>query len=160
MKKALSFIIAIFIAGAVYAQSADVITSMLETEEVNYGQLCYLSAVHQNLIEDNASFEDAVKVLYEKGQLPSEVNPYDTVYMVNLSYIYMQMWPEAKGGLMYRLTKGSPRYAFKQLRADGCLPLRADPKAVVSGVTALDILSACMVAYGGSAECMDLEIEE
>ena len=28
------------------------------------------------------------------------------------------IWP-INGGLMYRLTKGSPRYAFKQFQADG-----------------------------------------
>lgn len=159
MKKLFCLISVLFVTGCLYAQSADVVTSILETEEVNYGQVCYLSAIHQNLIEEDASYSDAVKALYDEGQLPELVDPYSIVYMANLSFIYMQIWPEVKGGLMYRITNGSPRYAFKQLSADGVLPPMADPKAIVSGREALNILTACMSTYGSVEEGMGMEIK-
>ena len=79
--------------------------------------------------------------------------------MQNLAYIYLQMWPDIKGGLFYKLTKGSPRYAFKQLKTDGIISDDADPNSFVSGREALSILTACMVAYGGDEECMSMDVE-
>ena len=73
----------------------------------------------------------------------------------NLSYIYAQVW-DVKGGIMYRLFKAAPRYAFKQLKYDGVLPANADPNHLVSGKEALDVLTMCSVKYGN----MELPIDE
>lgn len=158
MRKLIFTLVVLFIGGFAFAQSADVVTEILSTDEVTYGQVCYLSAVHQGLIDDSADFSEAVSVLYSKGQIPEDVGEYDSVYMANLAYIYAQIWPNIKGGLMFRLTKGSPRYAFKQLKSDGIFSDKADPGAYVSGAEALNILTACMMEYG-SDECMEMEVE-
>ncbi len=142
-----------------FAQSAEVVTDILESDEVTYGQVCYLSAVHQGLISDDADYSDAIDVLYTMGQIPEDVSEYDSVYMANLAYIYAQIWPSMKGGLMFRLTGGSPRYAFKQFKSDGVISDKADPKSIVSGREALNILTACMMEYGTN-ESMEMEIEE
>ena len=123
-----------------------------------YGQVCYLSAIHQGLISDDASYEDAIKALLDRGQLPEDVGAYDSVFMTNLAFIYIQIWPNIKGGLMFRLTKGSPRYAFKKLKNDGVIPESTDPNAVVSGREALNILTSCMLEYG-TDECMEMNVE-
>ena len=141
-----------------FAQSAEVVTDILESDEVTYGQVCYLSAVHQGLISDDADYSEAIDVLYDKGQIPEDVSEYDSVFMANLAYIYAQIWPNMKGGLMFRLTKGSPRYAFKQFKSDGVISDKADPKSIVSGSEALNILTACMMEYGIN-ESMEMEIE-
>ena len=158
MRKILSILLVLFIGGLAFAQSADEITAILNTDEVTYGQVCYLSAVHQNLISDEDGYDDAINVLYQAGQLPEQVSGQMEVYMQNLAFIYLQMWPEVKGGLMYRLTKGSPRYAFKQLKTDGVIPDDADPGDLVSGREALNILTACMMQYG-TDECMEMDVE-
>lgn len=148
MKKIITLFLALFIFGAAYSQSADVITEMIQTPEVTYGQVCYLSAVHQGLVSDSASFDEAIKALYDAGQIPQEADKSTTVVMTNLAFIYAQMW-NVQGGLFYRLTKGSPRYSFKQLKADGVISDTTDPKTVVSGAEALNIYTACSSLYGG-----------
>lgn len=160
MKRLFFVIFSLFLLGGVVsAQSSQVVTDILNTEEVTYGQVCYLSAIHQGLISDDASFDDAVKILYEKKQTPELLSTSTPACLVNLSYIYMQMWPNVDGGLFYRLTKGSPRYALKKLKADGLIDDTMDPLATLSGKDALDILSSCMFQYGDDSECMSMDLE-
>ena len=148
----------LFVGTLAFAQSADVVTDILKSDEATYGQVCYLSAIHQGIISEDASYEDAVNALLNRGQIPENVGAYDSVFMANLAFIYVQIWPNIKGGLMFSLTNGSPRYAFKKLKSDGVIPENTDPKAVVSGTDALNILTACMMEYGAD-ECMDMDIE-
>ena len=159
MRKVLSILLVMLIGGLAFAQSAKEITAILNTDEVTYGQVCYLSAIHQNLITEDQGYDDAIKVLYENGQLPELVEGNMEVYLQNLAFIYLQMWPDVKGGLFYKLTKGSPRYAFKQLKTDGIISDDADPNSFVSGREALNILTACMLSYGGEEECMSMDVE-
>ena len=158
MKRIFSFLVVLFIAGFAFAQSADVVTDILNSEEVTYGQVCYLSAIHQGIIPEEASYDDAVAALLARGQIREDVGSYDSVYMVNLVFIYAQIWPNIKGGLMYRLTKGSTRYAFKKFKNDGVISENADPNQKVSGAEALNILTSCMMEYGAD-ECMDMDVE-
>ena len=46
MRKVLSILFILLAGGFAFAQSADVVTDILETDEVTYGQVCYLSAIH------------------------------------------------------------------------------------------------------------------
>lgn len=160
MRKILSILFVLFIGGFAFAQSADVITDIIATDEVTYGQICYLSAIHQGLIEEDSSYDEAVEVLYSNGQLPVEVGAHEVVYMVNLAFIYAQIWPNIKGGLMYKITNGAPRYAFKLFKNDGIFNSKADPRAVLTGREALDILTACMIEYGSADECMEMIVDE
>ena len=159
MKRIFSFLLVLFIGSVIFAQSADVVTEILEAEEATYGQVCYLSAIHQGLISEDASYEEAVDVLLSRGQIPEYVSAYDSVFMANLAFIYIQIWPNVHGGFMFRLTNGSPRYAFKKLKSDGLIPDNTDPNQVVSGREALNILTSCMMEYG-TDESMGMEIEE
>ena len=159
MRKILSIVVLLFIGGFAFAQSADVVTDILNTDEVTYGQVCYLSAIHQGFISEDASYEDAVSVLYEKGQIKEDVGAYDSVVMANLAFIFAQIWPSSRGGLLYRLTNGSPRYAFKQFKNDGIISDDVDPNSYVTGNEALAILTTCMVEYGSADECMQMDVE-
>ena len=137
-----------FLTFAIYAQSADVTTQILETDEVTFGQVCYLSAVQQGLIYDEASYSDAINVLVQNGQIPEtavmeEDNP---IPVVNIAFVLSEMF-DVKGGVMYRLTKGSPRYAFKQLKTDGIIPSNASPSDTVDGMTLLNMFTKCLNVY-------------
>ena len=146
MKKIISLIFALFLVLSAYAQSADIITEILETDEVTFGQVCYLTAVQMKIADDSASYEDAVNALYENGYIPV-VEDYDApVPAVDLAYLYSKLW-NIKGGLMYRLTKGAPRYAFRQFQADGIVGSDMDPSAFVSGEKALSIYTSCISKY-------------
>lgn len=159
MRRIISVLFVLFVGGLAFAQSADVVTDILNSDEVTYGQVCYLSAIHQGLISEDASYEAAVDALLARGQIPENVGAYDSVFMANLAFIYVQIWPNIKGGLMFSLTNGSPRYAFKKLKSDGLIPDNTDPNQVVSGREALNILTSCMMEYG-TDESMGMEIEE
>lgn len=159
MKKLLSVFILIFVSSCIYAQSADVITKILDSKEATYGEVCYLSAVRQNLISENDDFDKAIEVLAEKKQIPSLVGKDDPIPLANVSFIFLQIWPNVSKSFMYKLTKGSPRYAFKLLKADAILDERSDPSDYVDGSTVLNVLTACMMEYGSEDECMAMDIE-
>ena len=131
---------------SVYAQSADVITEMLDTEQATFGQVCYLAAVQKEFINENDSYETAVQALYDNGMIPNLEDFEAPIPLVDIAYIYSRLWP-VEGGLMYRLTKGSPRYAFKQFQADGILSSRQSPSDFVSGAKALSIYTSCVNKY-------------
>lgn len=148
MKKIFYTLMFIFTATVMYAQSADVVTEILETTEVTFGQVCYLSAVQQGLVDDNASYEDSIKVLYENNQLPGEVYSGTPIALVDLAFIYSRLW-NVHGGFFYQMTHGAPRYAFKQLKTDGVISEKAEPGDFISGSEALNIFTSCLVTYGG-----------
>ncbi len=147
MKKVLSLLFILFCTGTIYAQSADVITEILQSEEVSFGQVCYLSAVYQGLVSDDASYQEAIDALYDIHQIPERYYETTSVPMANLAFIYAQMW-DVKGGLMFRITKGSPRYAFRQLKFDGIIADTIEPAKTVSGWEALNIYTNCDFKYG------------
>lgn len=132
---------------AANAQSADVITEILESDEVTFGQVCYLSAVQQNLMNEDSTFSDAVQVLYENGQIPELYSESLSVPVIDVAYIFSYMW-NIKGSLMLKLTKGSPRYVFKQLQSDGIIASSVQPKSYISGAQTLSLYTACLRKYG------------
>ena len=147
MKKILSVFFALFLALSVYAQSADVITDILDSDEATFGQICYLSAVQMGLVDEEASYEDAVKSLFDNDYIPEMADADSVIPVADMAFIYSHLW-EIKGGLMFRLTKGAPRYAFKQFQYDGIIDTETDPASIVSGAKALSIYTACTRKYG------------
>jgi len=147
MKKILTSLFLLFIFSAVYAQSSEVITDILNTKKVTFGQVCYLSAVQQNIVSDSASYGEAIEALYKKGQLPRIVYEDTVIPMADLAFLYAKMW-NVKGGVFYNMFHGAPRYAFKQLKSDGVIPANADPTRLISGAEALNIYTACSIEYG------------
>lgn len=123
--------------------------SILETKEVTFGQVAYLSALYQGFISETATEEEAIKSLYKRRQIPYDVNAYTVVAAVNLAYIFSNMW-NIRGGLMFYSTNGSPRYAFKQLKKDGVIPSFMDPKFIMTGEQALLIYNRGNSVYGVS----------
>jgi len=158
MRKFVILLFIMLISVGVYAQSADVITQILETEKVSYGQVCYLSAVRQNLISEDDSFDDALAALEEKNQLNTIISSEYEANVQDIANIFMQIWPEVKGGLLYRLTHSS-RYAFKHLKALRIIPDSYYPDSSINGLQLLNMLTSCMNTFGSSDECMTMEIE-
>lgn len=147
MKKFFVSVLFLILFTSAYAQSSEVITEILNAKQVTFGQVCYLAAVQQEIIGEDASYTDAIDAMYKRGYIPNIIYEDTVVPMVNLAYIYSHMW-YIKGGLMYKLFKGAPRYAFKQLKADGVIPANTDPGKIVSGMEALNIYTSCSIEYG------------
>lgn len=160
MKKKLSVLFILLLGISLYAQSADVITDLLDSKQATFGQVCYLAAVQQNLVAENASYDDAVQAMFEKGLIPNSEDPLAPIPLVDIAYIYSRLWP-VEGGLMFRLTKGSPRYAFKQFQSDGILSRRQEPSDFVTGAKALSIYTACVKKYSDfDMKSVSMESEE
>ena len=136
----------IFSFSAIHAQSSDVITEILETDKVTFGQVCYLVAIHQGLISETASYNEAIAALEENRMIPYASYEETNVPLVNLSYLYAQIF-NVKGGLLYKIFHGAPRYAYKQLKYDGVLPENSFPGKLVSGQEALNIYTTCLIEY-------------
>lgn len=147
MKKYLSILLFLFLGIGAYAQSANVITEILNSPAATFGQVCYLSAVHQNLIDEGASYEDAVSALYQNNQISQIIDVEKNISIIDAAHIYSFMW-NVNGGLMYRLTKGSPRYVFRQFQADGIIPSDVEPASLLSGSGALSLYTSCLRRYG------------
>lgn len=148
MKKYFGIIVFLFFSGVVYSQSADVITDILNSPEVNYGQVCYLAAIKQGLISESASYDEAIEVLFENNQIFENAEKDAPVVYVNLAFIFSSLF-KIKGGIMFKLTRGSPRYAFRQMQYDGVIPEEARPATIASGPETLSLFTACINKYEG-----------
>ncbi len=152
-------IVILLAGGLAFTQSADVITDLLESDKVSFGQVSYLAAVQMNLLDENDSYENAVKVLVDNDIIPDGEEADTPIPLVDIAYIYSKLW-DVKGGLMYRLTKGSPRYAFRQFQSDGIISSDADPAWLVSGAKALSIFTSCVNKYSGfDMRSVSMEVE-
>lgn len=159
MKKYLSILFTLFLVVSVHAQSADVITDILETDKVTFGQVCYISAVEQGLIDEKDDYNKAVEALVANELIPEYVDSSIQIPLGDAIFIVAHIW-EIKGGLMYRLTKGSPRYCFKQFKSDGIIKQNAEPEDIISGPDLLNIYNKCNNIYGGfSLRDVSMEIE-
>ena len=134
---------------AAYAQRADFVTRLIGADTVTYGEVCYLSAVHQGFVDENASYEAALRSLVQRGQVVPSIDVNGAVPLQELSRLMAKMW-DIKGGLMYRATKRSARYAFRQFKVDGVLSATADPSEKASGSDVLNMYTACLRTYGGA----------
>ena len=147
MKKIFIMAVVFLFSLSAFAQTADYVTEMLNTERADYAQVSYLSAVCQGLVDENATYDTAFSLLKKKGQLPSGADETAEVSLGNLSYVMSKLWT-IHGGLMFRLTNGSARYAFRQLKVDGIIPPDADPSRKISGTDVLNMYTACQNRYG------------
>jgi hypothetical protein len=148
MKKMFIAAAAFLFSFSLSAQTADFVTEMLNTQYADYAQVSYLSAVCQGLVDEKTSYGEAFSVLKEHGQVPARADADSGVSLADLSFIMAELWP-VRGGLMFRLSGGSPRYAFRQLKVDGIIPPDADPSEKVSGTDVLNMYTACENRYGG-----------
>ncbi|MBQ9630718.1 MAG: hypothetical protein IJR49_03950 [Treponema sp.] len=108
MKKLWIFFILVCFSFAAHSQSAEFVTELINSERATYGQVCYLSAVYQGLVKENASYESAFAELQKNKQVKSKAKISDSVTYKELAGLMSKMW-NIKGGLMFRATKGSSR---------------------------------------------------
>ena len=149
MKKIPILTILFLLLSYAHAQSSQAINSISKKEFVTLEEVCYLSAVQQGLVAEDASFSAAFEFLTRINQIPANQQPDMPVPFANLSYIYAQTW-NIEGGLMYRIFRSAPRYAYKQLKHDGILSENADPSKYVTGIQSVEIFKKCQKKYGKS----------
>ena len=87
-----------FFGGLAFAQSADFVTKIINSDKVTYGQISYLAGVHQGLIDSDFTGDDSVvshdswEIANNNGLIPEGVLDTDFVTAENLAYIYAKIW--------------------------------------------------------------------
>ncbi|MBQ7620447.1 MAG: hypothetical protein IJS51_10025 [Treponema sp.] len=148
MKKFAALILLSVFACLAYAQSAEKISQIIESQEISYGQSAWLALSYAEENGDQASYEQALSAATERGWLKSGAVSDSSISLQELCGIFVKA-AGLKGGLLYRLSKAD-RYAFKELKANGTLDSAADPSMKVSGQNAVAILNACVKKSGGA----------
>lgn len=140
MKKILLGIaVALISALAVSAQSSELMSKIIKSEKATLAQISYLPALYANRITEEDSEEKAFQVMQESGLFSEEATPDTEATLADVCFVYAKSLG-LKGGLFYRLFQ-SPRYAFKEFKAQGIIPAEADPSMQLSGTDSMDLFS-------------------
>ena len=141
-KKLLVFFLVIMFSSFCFGQQAEIITEILESTEVTWGDMSYIAASYINVDEANLNKNSAFEFLKECNIISPNVNITEPINMAELSGLCMKTF-NMKGGLFYTISK-SNWYAFKELKALGFLVKNADPHSKISGFDAMNIIYNCM----------------
>ena len=138
--KALAILV-VFLVGAAFAfgQSNEIIDTVLEEEQLSYGNAAYLVLVASDRLPETASIDAAVSELESLGWAFESRSPGEVVSFGEYSFLMMEAL-ELSGGLMYRLLPG-PRYAARDVSALGIAEGYAITGMDISGDRALRMLA-------------------
>jgi len=124
-----------------YAQTADFIQTLLQTQVVNYGQAArfVLEAAEVRVSYDKTNGQAATRFAVEKKWLPPKAIEHDAISLENLSLLIMGAFG-LKGGPMYTLFH-SAHYSYREMVFKDLIQGRTDPQMNVSGYTMLLIVN-------------------
>lgn len=142
MKKVVLYVILSFglLCFPLIAQSADMVTDMIKTNEVTWAQAAYFAATWLNPEQNFTNGQEALDFLSSQNIISTK-DPDSLITLQQLSGLCVRTW-KIKGGLMYTLTKAD-RYAFRELKAKGIIDSSDDPSKKVTGRLALDVINSC-----------------
>lgn len=150
MKKLIVILVAALLSFSLHAQSTDFLSDMLDTERVTFGQASYLCVMHLLPNSEDMTYE----VSYEKAgrynvlpRVKANTTSDNTITLATACFMFAKIF-NIKGGALFKLTDGSPRYAFRQLQVDGIVPISADSGLSVSGEEFLNLYTRCLRKYG------------
>ncbi len=147
MKRFFVLLFTVFFSSVCFAQSADYVTKILDSKESTYGQVSYLVSVYKNLVPETATEQEAVESLVNSGLIKKNINAEKTIRADEAAFLFAKIW-KFDSSMMFKLSKGSPRYAFKQFKADGVLPKNVNPGDILSGEQVLNIFTLGTLKYG------------
>ena len=147
-----------------FSQSSEVISEIIDSEKATCAQISYLPALYANLItesdsakslgamsaskDSSAATVEAFEALKSNNYFNSDTEANKEVTVAQASFVYMKALG-IKGGLFYTLFP-SARYAFKELKAKGILPLETDPAMKLSGRESIDLFTSCLEIVEGA----------
>ena len=147
MKKSILFCAAgLLLSAAVFAQSSEKLTELINTDKATFGQISYLAGVYTGKVAEDADYDTAVKTLSSEGIIGADKTADTEITLAELSYLCMKT-TGLKGGLFYSIFPG-PRYAFRELKAKNIIPPAADPSEKVTGRDAIAVLNGCLPQDG------------
>lgn len=140
----LTCIVSILVSFA-YSQSAEKVSEVVNTDEVRLGQAAYFSAVALGLCGDDAGEADAVDALKREGILKDTLRADDTLTVKCLAWLLVNTYKTDRG-LFLRLFP-TERYAFRELKTDGIIPMAYDPYRTLNGRETLALITDCINFY-------------
>ncbi|MBO7121971.1 MAG: hypothetical protein J6V90_01660 [Treponema sp.] len=149
MKKILSILLLSLAGVAAYAQSAEKISQIVESQELTFGQAAYLALAYSGDIEEDVSEAEALEAAVKKNWIKNGAVDTAAIKLSELSALYLKA-TGIKGGLFYRVSGKSGRYAFKELKARNLLDKAADPAMTITGQNALSLFNSCVKIAEGS----------
>jgi hypothetical protein len=129
------------------AQSNQVIDRLLEQPRASFGASAYLVLAASGLIDAEASEQQALAALGEKGWKLTARGADEPIRLGEYCYLIMEAF-EVKGGLMYRIFPG-PRYAVRELAYLEIVHGKAHGARLPSGQEAVQVLSSFLNRKGG-----------
>ena len=149
MRKFIALVTFFFVtAFVVTAQSSERVSEIISADYVSNAQVAYLAASYKNLTGDNPANEDLYKVLNENGFSLDIEKADEKADLQSVCYVFAKA-TDLKGGICYSLFK-SPRYALRELKANGIIPSKSDPSMKISGRQTISILKSCIELSGGN----------
>lgn len=124
-----------------FSQNFNRLSQIVDAPQVTNGQVAYFVGTYLGTVGDNATNSDAFESLKAKGYFSKDAVADSYISLKDLCAVYAKV-TEVKGGLMYTLSKKSPRYSYKEFKAKGWLPSNADPSVTVSGVNAIGLFNS------------------
>jgi hypothetical protein len=137
-KSILVLAVLLLAAGGSFAQSNDLLDTLLEEQTTSLGQAAYLVLAASGRIADTSTPDQAAAALTEQGWTVPERTASESLTLGEYSYLLMQAF-EMKGGLMYRIFPG-PRYAGRELAYLELIKGNTSPYRTFSGEEAIGIL--------------------
>lgn len=146
-KKLFSILVFLFAALYANAQSSQRVSELLEAKVLNKGQASYLVATYMNLVQEEASYEEAFNALAAEKFFSSAENFEQPVTLAKASLLCMNA-VGLKGGLFYSIFHND-RYAFRELKARTVLPNTVDPDMKIDGTDLIALINCCEDAKAG-----------
>ncbi len=127
-----------------WAQSADRITEILNSETVTYGQISYLAASYLGLVSDDAGNEEAIDALISNNIVKAKHmgEAESAVPLANFCNICCGAW-YIVDSINYSIFK-TPYYAWKEMKALKYIPSNYTRGKTISGSDALNIITRCI----------------
>ncbi len=155
MKKTIIFITFFtFFCAGIFAQSAEKVTEMLETDTITLEDIAYFASIYLDLIGDETQDNIALSTLENHVDLSKITNREEGLTYTDFAYFCTQVW-NIKGGIMLQITN-APRYAYRELRAKGFIKPEVFPNDHIAGFEALKIMTDC-IDYSLAHNTIDLE---
>jgi hypothetical protein len=147
---ALAVLGALLLPAAAFAQTAERLDAVLDTERVSFAQAAGVVLPAAGIVSPEAGEDEAFS--YARAWFPRRAERDDPIKMGELSYLVMRSF-SLSGGFMYALFPG-PRYAYRALAWRRLLPLNADPGRFLSGEELLYITGMAL-SLSGEAEPLE-----
>ena len=153
MRKKVIFILAACLlpAAAAFAQTAQELDALLETEAISCAQAAYFVLAFVSDGESQSIDADIQKSAFEQamanGWFKKGTKPEENATLGKLSFLIMKAF-KMKSSLMYRIFPG-PRYAFRTMVNRSLIQGTADPGMKVNGDRFLMILGNVLDAAEG-----------